>query len=115
MIESYSFGSIVINGKHYTSDVIIFPDRVIASWWRKEGHRLSVEDLETVLKSPSKPEVLIVGTGYSGLMKVTLEVQRCLKKEGIKLVVQPTREASETFNQLVKQGKHVVAAMHLTC
>ena len=43
-IDSYSFGRIVINGKTYTSDVIIFPDKVDASWWRKEGHLLQLAD-----------------------------------------------------------------------
>ena len=46
MIESYKFGAIVINGKKYTSDIIVFPEHVIDGWWRKEGHRLHVEDIE---------------------------------------------------------------------
>ncbi|MEM3578264.1 MAG: Mth938-like domain-containing protein [Candidatus Bathyarchaeia archaeon] len=29
MIDSYDFGVIVVNGKRYTSDVIIFPERVL--------------------------------------------------------------------------------------
>lgn len=36
MINSYDFGRIVVDGKAYTSDVIIFPDRVNSYWWRKE-------------------------------------------------------------------------------
>jgi hypothetical protein len=28
MIDSYDFGAIVIDGKRYSSDVIIYPDRV---------------------------------------------------------------------------------------
>jgi len=34
MIESYSFGQMVIDGQEYTSDLIIFPDRINSSWWR---------------------------------------------------------------------------------
>ena len=60
MIDSYGFGEIVVDGQRYTSDVIIYPDRVDSSWWRKEGHRLSIEDLEDIVKA--KPETLIVGT-----------------------------------------------------
>ncbi len=115
MIESYTFGSIVIEGKRYTSDVIVFPDKVMDGWWRKEGHRLAVEDIETVIKAQPKPEILVVGTGHSGLMKVPLEVQRTLEKKGIKLIAQPTQEAAQTFNRLLKHGKRVVAALHLTC
>ncbi|MHA1839475.1 MAG: hypothetical protein ACTSYO_05915 [Candidatus Ranarchaeia archaeon] len=38
MIDKYEFGCIVIRGQEYTSDVIVFPDRVIDGWWRKERH-----------------------------------------------------------------------------
>ena len=39
-IDRYAFGNIVIDGKAYTKDVIIFPDRVYSPWWRKDGHFL---------------------------------------------------------------------------
>ena len=112
MIDSYDFGRIVINGKRYNSDLIVFPDKVRDGWWRKEGHRLHVEDLKDVLES--KPEVLVVGTGYSGLMRIPLETRRCVESEGIEFIAQKTAEACESFNRLVKSRK-VVAALHLTC
>jgi len=113
MIESYDFGRIVINGRSYTSDLIVFPSHVKDNWWRKEGHRLSVDDLEEVFKAT--PEVLVVGTGYYGLMKVPEEVKEHLAKKGIKLIVKQTIEACETFNDFLRSGKKVVAALHLTC
>ena len=36
MIESYDFGRIVIDGRKFASDVIIFLDRVDGNWWRKD-------------------------------------------------------------------------------
>ena len=112
MIDSYDFGQIVIDGKRYNSDLIVFPDRVRDGWWRKEGHRLHVEDLKEVFEA--EPEVLVVGTGYSGLMTVPPETKRYIESEGIELIAQKTAEACKTFNRLVKSGK-VVAALHLTC
>ncbi|MDH5390508.1 MAG: Mth938-like domain-containing protein [Candidatus Bathyarchaeota archaeon] len=112
MIDSYEFGRIVINGKRYDSDLIVFSDKVRSGWWRKEGHRLHVEDLKEVLEV--KPEVLVVGTGYSGLMTVPPETRKYVESEGIELMAQKTTEACETFNRLVKSRK-VVAALHLTC
>lgn len=41
-IENYNFGEIKIDGKTYTSDVIIYKDKVEDSWWRKEGHNFSL-------------------------------------------------------------------------
>ncbi|GAH23507.1 unnamed protein product, partial [marine sediment metagenome] len=73
IINSYSFGSITIDGKNYRSDVIIFPDKINSRWWRKSGHLLSDEDIGEILKY--KPEMLIIGTGASGLMMVDQKVK----------------------------------------
>ena len=123
MIESYEFGAIVINGKRYTSDLIVFPERVIDDWWRKEGHKVHVEDLEEILRHEPKPGMLIVGTGYYGLVKISSEVENILKSHEIALVAQPTREACQTFNKLLQNDlsvnrpkrKVIVGAFHLTC
>lgn len=112
MIEHYSFGRIVIDGKEYTKDLIIYPDKIRANWWRKEGHKLHIEDIKEVLEY--KPEILIVGTGYSGFMEVSKQVKEEIEKRNIKLIVEKTKEACKIYNQLYKKHK-VVAALHLTC
>jgi hypothetical protein len=48
-IDSYSFGQIAINGQKYTSDVIVFPDRVQGDWWRDEGHELNLKDITGII------------------------------------------------------------------
>jgi hypothetical protein len=113
VIDSYDFGHIVIDGQRYTSDVIVFPDWVKADWWRKEGHQLHVEDIKEALEE--KPNVLVVGTGYSGLVKVLPETEKYVRSRGVELIIQRTGEAYKTFNRLVKSGKRVIAAFHLTC
>ena len=112
-IEDYRFGRIVIDGRAYTSDVIVFPDRVEDGWWRNKGHELCPADLREVVQE--KPAVLVVGTGKSGLMRVLPETEEYLKQQGIKLVVERTAEACKTFNRLHRSGEKVVAALHLTC
>lgn len=112
MIEKYTFGQIKIRGKTYASDVIIYPDRVKDNWWRKEGHLLLPEDLNDIPKA--KPEVLIVGTGASGLMKVPAKTREWVESQGIKLIVQLTEKACNTYNELSSSRK-VIAALHLTC
>lgn len=111
-IESYTFGHIVINGRAYTSDVIIYPHRVDALWWRKEGHRLQPGDLEEVVGE--KPEILVAGTGYFGHMKVAPETSDYLASQGIEVIAERTQEAWQTYNRL-SQNRKVVAALHLTC
>lgn len=112
MIDSYSFGNIAIDGKTYNQDVIIYPDHVEGSWWRKEGHSLLIEDLQDVIKS--NPDVLIVGTGNSGLMKVPSHTKDHLEALGMKLIAQPTEQACRSYNGICKSQK-VIAALHLTC
>ena len=112
LIESYSFGRIKVDSKSYATDLIIFPDHVYDRWWRKEGHRLSTDDLKDVWQA--EPEVLIVGTGYYGLMKVPGEVKQQLTARNIELIVENTKEAWQTYNRLASMKK-VVAVFHLTC
>jgi len=115
LIDSYEFGMVVIDGKRHASDVIVFPDRVLDGWWRRGGHRLHIDDLKEVLNAEIQPEVLVIGTGYSGLMKVSNEVEEALRSRGIQVTVQPTEQACQTLNRLLKSGRRVVAAFHLTC
>lgn len=113
MIDSYSFGRIIIDGERYTADVIVFPNRVVDNWWRKEGHSLHIEDLKEAFEE--KLEVLIVGTGRWSLVKVPNETREYVESKDIELIIQPTKEACETYNRLKQSGKRVAAALHLSC
>jgi len=111
-IDSYQFGEIVISGKKYSADVIIFPDRVIDNWWRETGHELCLEDITGIIKE--KLDVLVVGCGVQGLMKVLPEVEEIAQAQGIELIVETTDRACDTYNQLCR-SQRIVAALHLTC
>lgn len=112
-IEVYSYGKMVIDGKTYTKDLIIFPQKIKPDWWRKEGHSLAVEDLEEVIHH--KPEVLVVGKGDSGFMQVPQETKSALKGKGIEVITSDTHKAVKIFNIQAAQNKNVVGAFHLTC
>ncbi len=114
-INGYSFGKITIDGKDYTSDVIIYPDRVDSSWWRKEGHYLQPVDLRDIITS--KPDVLIIGTGHDGIMRVPEDTLGFIKSKGIEVHIGMTSRALELFNQMQseKSDKRIIAALHLTC
>jgi hypothetical protein len=111
-IDSYSFGRIVINGKTYTSDVIIYPGRVDASWWRKEGHLLRLADLAEALMA--KPDILVIGSGHDGVMRVPKDTIDRIAAQGIEVKVERTSKAVEVYNDL-QGAKTVIAALHLTC
>lgn len=111
-VTHYSFGRITIDGKTYTSDVIIYPGRVDSSWWRKEGHYLQPVDLADVVAA--RPDVVIIGTGHSGVMQVPGETVRFLESKGIEVRVALTEKAVDMLNKAPKD-KAVIAALHLTC
>jgi hypothetical protein len=112
-ITEYEFGRIAIEDKSYTSDVIIAPEQVIDSWWRKQGHNLQIEDLDDVVNA--QPDMLIIGTGYYGRMQVPDETKRYLEERGIKVLQAKTGDAVTEFNRLQKEYARIVAALHLTC
>ena len=112
MIDSYEFGIIVIKGKSYSSDVIVYPEWVNDKWWRKEGHLLLPEDLTRVIEE--HPDVLVVGTGNPGLMKVPQNTRSWLESKEIEVKIQPTQEACLSYNHLVTKRK-TIAVLHLTC
>lgn len=112
-VTAYAFGKIRIDGKLYTSDVIVTTKGVEDSWWRKDGHRLQAEDLQAVVET--QPEVLVVGTGFYGRMRIPKETETFLATKAIRLIGARTREAVNEFNQLQSETTNVVGAFHLTC
>ncbi|MBZ9572411.1 hypothetical protein KJA15_03710 [Patescibacteria group bacterium] len=120
MIEEYHFGSITINGKTYNHDVEVRWTGEVLKWWRKESHLIEIEDLKRAIEQ--KPEVIIIGTGESGLAKVTEETKNFLKEKGIELIIDVTEQATKTFNIINEESikeeggqKKVIGLFHLTC
>jgi hypothetical protein len=112
-IETSSFGLMVINGKEYRSDLIVYPDgRVEDSWWRGSGHRLTADDITGLIESA--PEVIIVGTGVNGMLKPAPGLAELLSEKEIELIPLPNQKAEECFNELSSEKK-VGACFHLTC
>jgi len=113
MIENFTFGRMVIDGRVYQADLTIVSGQVQAGWWRREGHLVEVEDVTDILAA--RPEILVVGTGSPGQMRVSDTLARTLRDLAIELVEQPTPAATATYNQLAAEGRNTAAAFHLTC
>jgi hypothetical protein len=111
MIESYSFGSITIDGKNYSHDVIVSGQNVI-SWRRAASHNVSINDLDPILGE--KPRLVIFGTGAAGVMKVSEEAEDYLKDQGIQVIIKNTGEATKELNRRISEPQ-TIGAFHLTC
>jgi hypothetical protein len=110
-IEGYRFGQLVVDGEEQTRDVIVLPDRVVPNWWRADGHRLVLADLEDVLEE--LPERLVVGTGAYGQMRPDPAVIEQLRERGVEVEALKTDEAVRCYGEL--DPRRTAAALHLTC
>lgn len=113
MIDSYKYGHIVVSGTAYASDIIIYHDRVDPLWARHEEHRLIPADLTDVLNA--QPDVLIIGTGYAGVLSVPKEIAAHIAAQGIEVLIDKTSKAVELFNSLQRTKKYAIAALHISC
>ena len=113
MIDSFSFGTMGIDGRQYTSDLIIYPDgHVQDGWWRARGHALSLSDISDLVEK--KPKIIIVGTGVNGRMKPDAHLNAYLAEQGIEFLVGANDVAVKWFNELKSSG-NVGACFHLSC
>lgn len=113
MIDHYEFGSMTIDGKTYTNDLILYGETVLDdSWWREEGHNIAIKDLAGL---PETFDVLVIGDGASGMCQVPKKTIDHIKEAGAEVIVEKTGKATETYNRLLSEGKEVVGAFHLTC
>jgi hypothetical protein len=110
-IEDYRFGHVLVNGEEHTKDVIVLPGRVVAKWWRKDGHSLVMEDLSEVVED--LPKTLVIGTGADARMVPDPDTIRELEDRGLKVEVLPTPQAVHRFGELDPTSS--AAALHLTC
>ena len=112
--ESFSFGSIQIDGLTYDHDVVI--DRGKIHKRKKKpsqkfrdafGHTpVSIEE-----EIPWQCERLVIGTG-TGALPVMEEVKQESRRREITLVIVPTVRAIELLKQ---QSAHTNAILHVTC
>ncbi|MFO8018817.1 MAG: MTH938/NDUFAF3 family protein [Promethearchaeia archaeon] len=109
-IQNYGFGSIIIDNKKYTDDLILLKRKIIPHWWRDKGHHLQKSDLDKVLSF--EPDVLIIGKGYYGRMKVPNNLVETLEFE---VISAKTKKATKIYNQKLQKNKKIAGAFHLTC
>lgn len=110
-LEEYRFGRIVVDGDEHTRDLIVLPNRVVAGWWRREGHSLAMEDLEQV--EHELPERLILGCGAHGQLRPDPAVIEALRRRGVEVEALPTADAVRRYGESDEQ--RTAAALHLTC
>lgn len=95
-------------------DIMVDTKGEVSAWYERSGHKLKPEMVERALKL--KPEVLIIGNGWNGALKVGKKVGKAAAEAGVKeLMVLITPEACKSYNRLYSAGRQVVLLAHGTC
>lgn len=109
-IVSTGFGRIIIDGKKY-NDVLIVNNGILERDWDAGSHRVGNTEAEKLLMG--NPDIIIVGTGQAGVLRVDSIIIEKIRKNA-ELLILKTPEAAKKFNELSKDKK-VNALIHTTC
>ena len=113
--ESFSFGSIQIDGVTYGHDLVIDRGEI-----RKRKKRASKQYRDAYGHTPlsAKEDIpwrcrrLVVGTGAEGALPVMEEVRKEAHLRKVELLSLPTKDAVAILN---RGGKDTNAILHVTC
>jgi hypothetical protein len=114
-IENFSFGSVEIDGRTYSHDVVIDRGKVRK---RRKGaskrHRDSFghTPLSSDEQIPWSCRRLVIGTGAAGALPVMEAVKAEARRRDIELVMAPTKRA---IDLLATDASATNAILHVTC
>ncbi len=117
-IDKVEWGKIVVDNREYRQ-VLIIGDEVFERDSEKlhqlfkTTHRIG--DWEEKKLFSNQPEVIVIGTGFDGVLEVREEIKVKSAELGIELKILKTPQVIDEYNQLVKEGKRVNALIHTTC
>jgi uncharacterized protein len=107
-IRSVSDQGIRIGDDYYKSSVIIADQQLLPDWNASSVEDINEENLQIIFDL--QPEVVIVGTGNTQVF-LPPATQAHFYRRNIGFEVMSTDAACRTFNVLVSEGRHVVAAL----
>jgi hypothetical protein len=112
-LDATGFGWVETGGRRFDHDIVVYPDGRVEN--RYDGlagsnHRLEPDEARRVLDNTGAD--LVVGTGQYGLLRVAPATREMLEGLGVRLHVQTTPRAIETFNRIAGPR---CAVLHVTC
>ena len=110
-IDSVNFGEIVINGKIFDSDMTLFWNGKMS--YRSKEHLVEMGEFMKILMS--KPEIVVIGIGMQGAVKIAPEVAEWAENVKVKIYTEVTPKAAEMFNAFVSEGRRTAGIFHVTC
>jgi hypothetical protein len=117
-ITYIKWGKIAVNNQKY-HDILIYDDTVEEREYDKlkgfygTGHKIGDWEIKKLLSN--NPEVIVVGTGWMGIVEVPEKLKAEVEKRKIILKQLKSPNAVKEYNKLIAEGKKVNVLIHSTC
>ncbi len=122
-IEEVAWGKYVIKGvehstggtekKGFGKDIRIIGEKV-SEWHERHEHQLRPEMITGIYEQGI--QILVIGTGHDGAMKVNDETIESIRKHGIQeIIIEKTPGACRKYNEYFVKGYQVAMLSHGTC
>ena len=110
----HRFGLTVYSGIPFPAVDVVVHANGLPGIRGSKAHLISEEEFNRLIGPlDAWPEVVIIGTGYEGL--VQLDPRILIRSDRPPTEVLPTSQAIHRFNELRPAGKRVAAIIHSTC
>ncbi|GAH07788.1 unnamed protein product, partial [marine sediment metagenome] len=93
-INGTKFGEITINGKPHDSDMTVYWNGKMS--YRTKEHTIELGEFIELLKAGT--EIVIIGTGQVGVVKIMPEVVQWAEDKKVAIYTEKTPKAAEIFN-----------------
>ncbi len=118
-IGSTEFGSITIEDRTYSHDILIRMSGEVAKRKKKlskkyygTSHIISREEAEFIFEKGC--DTLVVGAGQYGNVTLSPEAAEFFQHHDCRVILQPTPDAVETYNK-TKDKTKTIGLFHVTC
>jgi len=110
LVRAYSRAELRIGDEHVRSSCIVSADRLITNWPPARFEALQPEHLEAIFEL--EPEVVLLGTGeHQRFPPAGIRAVFATRRVGLE--VMDLGAACRTYNILVQEERHAVAALFL--
>lgn len=108
VIVAWERGRLKVGKSWLYGHVIVMPDRIVDDWAVSRPDALTLDELEPAIDRD--PEIILLGTGTAMLLPDTGLIA-ALAEQRIGLEIMSTPAACRTYNVLVHEQRHVIAAL----
>lgn len=118
-INHFTWGKFIVRGKTHSKeygkgkDIFLVGDKV-KEWKERKGHDLKKKMVDLVFDYDI--DVLIIGNGVNGALKVSEKTKNYIKENGVnEVIVEKTPDACKLYNKYYLEEKKVGLLAHGTC